>query len=559
MNKTCTACSTTFIVTDNDLNFYKRVSPTFGGKLFEVPAPSHCYECRQQRKLAVRMERKLYQRTCDLTGEDIVSVYRQRTPYTVYKYTHWYSDDWDPMDYGREYDFNRPFFNQYHSLLQLVPRPSLDIKAGNENCEYNNLILRSKNCYRCVACSESEDCFYTTFMMFNKDVCDCFFTFNSTRCYECIDCYHGYNLQHCQEVENCRDSLYLYNCKNCNDCIGCVNLNNKQYYIFNKQHTKDKYFEKLQWLFVNPQFMELARQKLLSLKGKLPRNYYGGISNEDVTGDNISFSKNVHESYDCTYLEDCKYCTWYHQSKDSYDVYGFGLGGELNYEGHLIGLTAQRVLFSESCWESVSALLYCHLCMMGSKNLFGCVGLKGKQYCILNKQYSKEEYEELVPRIIEHMQSTGEWGEFFPMNISPFAYNETIAQDYYPLTKAEAEIRGLQWLSETSTPTPPMSRFKVPANIQDVDDSICDEVLYCSITNVPYKIVPQELKFYRDMHIAVPTKCPEQRYQERFAQRRPRQLHQLECPKCHKQMRSTFTNDSPELIYCEECYLKEMY
>jgi len=31
------------------------------------------------------------------------------------------------------------------------------------------------------------------------------------------------------------------------------------------------------------------------------------------------------------------------------------------------------------------------------------------KYCILNKQYSKEEYEELVPKIIEHMQKTGEW------------------------------------------------------------------------------------------------------------------------------------------------------
>jgi hypothetical protein len=28
-----------------------------------------------------------------------------------------------------------------------------------------------------------------------------------------------------------------------------------------------------------------------------------------------------------------------------------------------------------------------------------------KEYCILNKQYTKEEYEILVPKIIEHMKT----------------------------------------------------------------------------------------------------------------------------------------------------------
>ena len=59
------------------------------------------------------------------------------------------------------------------------------------------------------------------------------------------------------------------------------------------------------------------------------------------------------------------------------------------------------------------------------------------QYCILNKQYTKEEYEELLPKIIEHMKSTDEWGKFFPTEDSPFAYNETVASEFYPITKDE--------------------------------------------------------------------------------------------------------------------------
>jgi hypothetical protein len=50
----------------------------------------------------------------------------------------------------------------------------------------------------------------------------------------------------------------------------------------------------------------------------------------------------------------------------------------------------------------------------------------------LNKKYSKEDYETLLPKIIDHMKKTGEWGEFFPMEISPFKYEETKAVDYFP-------------------------------------------------------------------------------------------------------------------------------
>ena len=43
---------------------------------------------------------------------------------------------------------------------------------------------------------------------------------------------------------------------------------------------------------------------------------------------------------------------------------------------------------------------------------FGCVGLKRVPTPYLIK-YSKEEYEILHARIVEHMKNTGEWGEFF--------------------------------------------------------------------------------------------------------------------------------------------------
>ncbi|HRI36255.1 MAG TPA: hypothetical protein PK765_04235 [bacterium] len=86
--------------------------------------------------------------------------------------------------------------------------------------------------------------------------------------------------------------------------------------------------------------------------------------------------------------------------------------------------------------ESVR-LYYCESCN-ATKDCFACVGLRNKQYCILNKQYTKEEYEALVPKIIDHMRSTGEWGEFFPSRLGLFGYNESVGNDYFPLSKEEA-------------------------------------------------------------------------------------------------------------------------
>jgi len=76
----------------------------------------------------------------------------------------------------------------------------------------------------------------------------------------------------------------------------------------------------------------------------------------------------------------------------------------------------------------------CHYCT----DCFGCVGLQRKQYCLFNKQYTKEEYEKEVAKVIEKMIATGEWGEFFDPSLSPYAYNETVALNYFPLSQKDA-------------------------------------------------------------------------------------------------------------------------
>src|SRR3990167_4033493 len=127
MQKQCanTWCQASFEITDSDLAFYDKISPVFGGKKYAIPAPTFCPDCRLQRRMSFRNERKLYQRTCDLTGKPIISVYATEKPFKVYDQKEWWSDRWDPHTYGRAIDRKKPFFEQFQALLREVPIPHI--------------------------------------------------------------------------------------------------------------------------------------------------------------------------------------------------------------------------------------------------------------------------------------------------------------------------------------------------------------------------------------------------------------------------------------------------
>ena len=201
----------------------------------------------------------------------------------------------------------------------------------------------------------------------------------------------------------------------------------------------------------------------------------------------------------------------------------------------------------------------------GCQNCFGCSGLKHAQYCILNKQYTKEEYESLAPQIIEKMIADGEWGEFFPPSLSPFGYNETVAMEYYPLTKEEAVSKGFHW-SDFEPPPPKVEKIlnqdqmkKLPDNIKDIPDDILNWALTCEVTGKPYRIIKQELAFYREHNLPIPRRHPDQRHKDRMNLRNPRKLWNRTCMKCTKPIQTTYSPDRPEIVYCEDCYLKEVY
>lgn len=547
---TCQACAQLFEIDSNDGAFYQNLG---------VPHPTHCPECRQQRRLAWRNERMLYRRKCSATGQEMLSVYSEDKPFPVYDNDFWYSDKWDAKQYGRDIDFNRPFFDQFRDLMHAVPQLARSC-VSNENCDYVNQCGWCKDCYLIFEADHDHGCYYSNNLYDSRDCMDMLHAVENELCYECIDCSNGYNLKFSQDSKSCSDSWFLKNCVGCKNCFGCVNLQNKEYYYLNKPYSPDEYRKKIAALNLSTfSGLKNLRQSFADFCKKFPMKYLHGVQNEDSTGNYLSNTQRCKHCFDVRDSQDCKFVFGSRNTKMVYDMTLFGgkPGVEFSYENHEVGGGCRNLYFCDQVWEGCHDLYYSKLCMNSSKYLFGCVGLKRAEYCILNKSYSKEEYESLKTRLIEHMKKTGEWGEFFPVVLSPYGYNETIAQDYYPLSKEQALTKGYKWKDVDRKDYRPQTA-QIPDAIHDVKDTILNELLACAVCNKNYKIIAQELRFYRQHGLPISRKCPDCRHHDRMALRNPRRLYDRVCGHCGTALQTTYSPERPEPVYCEACYWKIM-
>ncbi len=599
--KICRQCGEKFIIEDEDLAFYKKISPTFDGKTYEIPPPALCFECRLRRRLNHRNEQSLYARKCDAPGHDhsIIALYDEEAPCKVYCQKYWWSDSWDPISYGQEFDLARGFFEQFGELLRKVPRISI-FNTKAENSEYCNYAYGLKNCYLEIGGIESNFTLFSYNSIKCRDSADCYMYTDCENCYELLDSTKCYNVSFSRYCENCRDSSFLYDCKGCSDCFGSIGLRNKSYYFFNKGYSKEEYENKVKdYDLQSFSKQNTAKRNVANHYLKYPYIFAEIRNSENVVGNNIFDSKNsqyvfdvlVGAGYDygtenCRYMVVCGLST-----KDSLDFYQQGANTELGYE--ICGGTTNYS--AQFCVRPVDSrnLLYCENCD-NCQDCFGCTGLRRKQYCVLNKQYSEKEYGELVAQIIEKMQTLGEWGEFFPPDISLFAFNETPALYYFPMPKDEVLKLGFKWKDKKERSYQPTLKYsELKDSISEVDDSILEELVSCQSADTEtkeilekkncataFKILPQELELYRKLAVALPRKCPNCRFYERIKSRGEIKLYDRRCEcagknssngvykntrehhhgdsACESRFMTAYPENDQRIIYCTKCYEKEI-
>ena len=570
--KNCKNCKKDFTIEVDDFNFYEKI---------KVPPPTCCPECRQQRRYAWRNERTLYRRNCDLCGKNTVTIYSPNKPYKVYCNSCWWGDGWDFSSYGRDFDFTRPFFEQFSELQHEVPRMAL-LNKNSVNSEYTNHSGDNKNVYLSFVCFNDENVMHSNWVMKSRDCADCSYIYEKGEClYETVNSRSCYQCQYSLLLKDCSNCYYCYDCRGCNECFMSSNLRNKSYVFKNKQYSREDYlkimkeYELSSFIIregLNQEFKNLIEQ------GAIHR-YVVSERSINSFGSLLYDCKNVAQSFDVDGGENDKYVYSGTDLKDCMDIYHAGWM-ELCYECHACA-RASNCQFCHLCYDNMN-LSYCDTCQ-NSQNLFGCVSVKKGEYMIFNKRYSKTEYEELREKIIKHMKKTGEYGEFFPPQIAPVYYNETQGNLYMPMTKEEVLARGWQW--EDNVPgtfgKETISSASMPDKIEDlpparaggaqagVSDSFLNEIFSCVTCSKNYNISKNELLFYRKEKLPLPRKCPNCRYKRRFNLRPSRKLWHRSCMcelenhghegDCQNEFETCYEPGRPEKVYCEQCYNKEVY
>jgi hypothetical protein len=590
MQKVCQNCKNDFLLDKEELVFYEKL---------KVPVPAWCPDCRLQQRMVFRNERTLYKRKSDAPNQsgEIISIFSPDSDQRVYDHKTWWGDSWDALSYGQAIDFNYTFFEQLKTLWKNVPDVAL-LNINPVNSDYCSITEGNKNCYLVVGGDFNENVLYSSFSFNARDSLDLHWVTKSDLSYENVDCISCSRLSYGRQCDACLDSTFLFNCKNCSNCFGCVNLRNASYCFFNEQLDKKSYEERMGNIDFTSFFqVQEIKKQFEEFILKYPHKFARVIRSINSTGDNLEGTKNCKNCFDVFGgAKDCgNIFMAYSEVGDCYDCDHIGKNSQDSYQVSTL-YPGNKVLFSRFIFEShdISYSYNCHNC----SNLYGCVGLRNKSYCILNKQYSKEEYEALIPKVIKHMNDLPYkdkmgnlymYGSFFPADLSPFGYNETVAQEIFPLTKTEAESKGYLWREKTSKEyKSDMEANDLPDSLNKTEDTIVQKTIGClhrgNCTHQctkAYKITQTELNLYKKMSIPIPRLCYNCRYCERIAKRNPIKLWRRRCScagsaslnniykntrvhdhansVCPNEFETTYSPDRPEIVYCETCYQQEVY
>ena len=574
MQKICKTCDKNFEIDKEDLNFYEKM---------KVPPPTFCFPCRLQRKLVFRNERGLYNAICDLCKKSTLSIIPNNKSNLVYCVSCWVSESWQAEDFGIDYNFTKTFFQQFNELLHSVPVRALTTSSGtNINSKYNNTSSYLKNCYLIYGSNACEDCMYGTEITNNStNNIDCMINSSVSNAYESINCDHCSDIRFCIDCKDSFDILYSKNLSNCSNCIGCINLRNKKHCIFNEQFSKEEYFEKIKTFNLNTDSGHSnIFKKSTDFFKKFPVKYFHGFSNLNFSGDYIYKSKNIQNSFIVTESEDCKYC---------YNIVVKGVKDCMDYSDW--GANAERVYESQSCGAGVSNLKFCLFVSKNSsdceysaycgncQNIFGCVGLRNKEYCIFNKQFTKNEYFEIKAKIIKQMDTMTyfdqkniiyKYGEFFPPELSLFPYDDTTAQEVFVLNENQAKLAGFSWSKKNRNYNFDFNFSDIPDDIHNTDSQYIEKIIACKNKEDKishpyyiegYKILEKEFKFYKKNEIPIPRCCFNCRYHRRLKERNPLKLWHRQCMKegCTNTFETSYSPERPEIVYCERCYQQEVY
>jgi hypothetical protein len=547
-------CENEFKIEEGDIEFFK---------LLRVPAPNFCPTCRRIRRLSNLNNGRLFVNKCTAPShsELIISILPEECPFPVYDYGYFTGDDFDPFSFGIDYKKFMSPMNALFSLRKEFPMPSfLNRDPSSINSEYSNGGRNLKNGYYVFGCYNTENAWYSVYLNKCINVMDVRVITDSEFVYESVFSFYLYKSSFCYFSNNCIESMFLFDCRNCQNCFGCVNLRNVKYYVYNEKLSKEEYEEFINSVYpLTQEKISLYKEKFWELVKKLPMNGSRNTAIENVSGVNLKNSKNLFDVIDSNHSENVRHSDSVIYHSNSMDVLFSGGNSNFLYMDTNIGSHSSMVKFSISS-------KFCTDCefIFNSKNCnncFMCFGLQNKSYCILNKQYPKEKYFEILDEMKTEMLNRDEYSDGPGIEFSAQAYNFSLASLVYPLDKEAIVKLGGYTAKEPESNVKNIKTIEykdLPQKIEEIKEDILDKAIICKISQRPFKVTESELDFYRRMRLPLPDTHPSLRIEKRQKLAPDGKKYQSYCVKCNKNIETMFNPKEGYNFYCEDCFNKEV-
>ena len=141
------------------------------------------------------------------------------------------------------------------------------------------------------------------------------------------------------------------------------------------------------------------------------------------------------------------------------------------------------------------------------------------------------------------------------MSLSPFAYNHSYAQRYFPLNKEKAEAENLRWheASEQRNSSPPKTEHE-QGQFPSTDDSF---VTSSVVSGRQILISTPEIKLSR--RLGIPLAC--ETYEERMERRAKRlgeiSLQERVCDRTGTKVRTAYSDSTTPIVWDKGIYERE--
>jgi len=388
----------------------------------------------------------------------------------------------------QEWNLNDSFLQCLFKLLRQSTRPHHHASGVSQtfgveqvsNINSSSLVLFS---------ADSENCFSSDFVSRSNNIGSSLFVLESQNCLSSIRLENCANIVFSEALRKCQNSYFLKECYDCQECLFCVGLKSARYFIENEFVGEERFKEVLLSLNLDTaEGVELALTRFKKFQNK--------IQIKEVKQTLCFRTQNSSNTFGTFSADKCV------------DVVGFSDCISSSALTVASGGKATRLFNCIRCGPNVSDLYYSFDCSE-SRELLGCVGLKNAEYRVLNKQYTRAEYNLVKEQIISTLRKKRQWGNPLAFKYSDFAYNGSLAHQLFPLSKVQAGMFEVGWDDEVeefkverliSSPELIKQIADTPQSLEEAKQSR-DGVFVCELSGKLFRYLPGELALYSKLNI----------------------------------------------------------